>query len=518
MKEKYNILKKENIYLAIILLIGAILRIYKLGSKSFWFDETIEATVITSSFDTVMGFSSSLATSPPLSHIIFYFWSYLGTSDFTLRLLSALIGIFSIYLVYILSKNLFNKKVGILTALLISISPFHLFYSQEFRMYSLAIFFILLSTYFLIRLLNTNKNKYFIAYIISVLLSLYTHYYTFYFILATNLFFFYKLKTYKVLLKNWLLSNFIIFILFLPWLSIAVRAAMVFSKNNIPILVKLTSPTLFYEILFTLTRIPSVFRSFAIGGVQPYFWNIKILMYVALLIYAFIILKYFISTKDFFKTLKIRLKDKKILFLLFILFVPFVIGAIINPILTLPFNDKYFIMTAFPFYILLVKGIYSFKNPKFRAFLFIILIVISMISIQTYYAYEKPDWRGAAKYVESNSNPNEIVLVSVSWAAIAFKYYYKGDLTVRGIPSDRFNLTDSNLRKNNKINETNVGNIENLIGGYDGVWLIFSRKSRNDPNNLTLKWMDERYQRTELYFAHKPDEFAGIEVYNYKLK
>lgn len=519
----YSLMKKVRVngLLLLIIFLGTFLRVFKLGSKSFWFDEAATALVSRQTFATILNTTINQDSNPGLYYYILHFWLYLGNNEFTLRLLSAIFGIFTIYLIYLIAKDLFNKKIGILSAFIVAISPFHVYFAQELRMYTLVTFLVLLSAYFFIKALKDNKPLYWVWYVIITILAIYTHFYVIYFVVVTNLFFFLSIKRYRKIVKKWTLIQVILLISYIPVIILLFKTMFHYGTKETGIFNSLILTETYFDfgkMIYTFIRIPSIFRSFAFGVNTPYFFNFRILTYTAMIIIALIFLKQFTSKKSFLKNFKAKLKDERIAFLLIILFFPILITVFLTSILKVPFNDKYFLMFSFPYYILIANGIFTFRNHKLKLLLLSFIVLSSFIHLNVYYNFEKPDWRGATKYIESNSNPNDIILISVSWEAISFKHYYNGNLTVRGLPSDKFDLLDPNIRRDNKINETNVRTIENLVKDYDNAWLIFSRKPRYDPYNLTLKWMDEYYQRSELYFAHKPDEFSGIIVYNYKLK
>jgi len=78
----------------------------------------------------------------------------------SLRSLSILFGILTIYAGYLFVKEAFqNEKLAILASLLLAINPFQIQYSLEARMYTLGTFLILLSSYLLVKALNTNKTS-----------------------------------------------------------------------------------------------------------------------------------------------------------------------------------------------------------------------------------------------------------------------------------------------------------------------------------------------------------------------
>jgi uncharacterized membrane protein len=58
-----------------------------------------------------------------------------------------LFGFISIFLIYHLARQLFNRDVGLLSALLMALSLFHIHYSQEARQYALVTLLTLTSSY-----------------------------------------------------------------------------------------------------------------------------------------------------------------------------------------------------------------------------------------------------------------------------------------------------------------------------------------------------------------------------------
>ena len=74
---------------------------------------------------------------PPLYYILLHFWMKLGDNAVTARSLSALTGALTIPAIYWLGRRLAGRDVGLLAALLLALSPFHVRFAQETRMYTL---------------------------------------------------------------------------------------------------------------------------------------------------------------------------------------------------------------------------------------------------------------------------------------------------------------------------------------------------------------------------------------------
>mgnify|MGYP001583965587 FL=1 len=166
--------KKAYVYLLIsILSIGIGLRLYKLGNGSLWFDESLP---LISTGDALKILLSGKFYYPiAYASLVHYYWTIVGNSEFMLRLSSAIFGAASIIALYFLAKLLFNKKAGLFSAFILSISPFHIYYSQELRMYSLISLLSLVSAYCLIKSIRVNKNIYWSGYALFNIINIYVH-------------------------------------------------------------------------------------------------------------------------------------------------------------------------------------------------------------------------------------------------------------------------------------------------------------------------------------------------------
>lgn len=120
---------------------------------------------------------------PPLYfYLVLPFIKIFGLNVWSVRLPSALLGIFSVYLIFLITKLLFvipgstrnpYKYVPHLSALLLAISPWHLQFSRGGWEVNAALFFILLGIYGFLR--GLEKPKYFFVFVISLALSLYAY-------------------------------------------------------------------------------------------------------------------------------------------------------------------------------------------------------------------------------------------------------------------------------------------------------------------------------------------------------
>ena len=85
---------------------------------------------------------------------------FLGVTVFATRFPSAAIGVLAVVATYLLTKELFDKKIALVASLLITISPWHIAASRNAYESDLLIFTITLGTYFFLKGL---KKKYYIT-------------------------------------------------------------------------------------------------------------------------------------------------------------------------------------------------------------------------------------------------------------------------------------------------------------------------------------------------------------------
>lgn len=166
----------------ILLIFSVAIRLISLN-QSLWLDEAISANVAKNySYSQIVTQFSPHDFHPPLYYLTLKSWSSIfGYSEIGLRSLSVLFALFTIILIYL--------HFGIWPALLLSLNPLFLYYSQEARMYSMVAFFVFFA------FLAFRKNKP-IVYYIFTFLSLFTFYGSIFFFASVSLYFLIK-KDYK---------------------------------------------------------------------------------------------------------------------------------------------------------------------------------------------------------------------------------------------------------------------------------------------------------------------------------
>lgn len=129
-------------FLIAITLLALALRLYKLGEWSFWVDEVATVNRAHGHFnlETIISYWP-----PPISVILTGgVLHVLGTNEWSARLIPTLVGVISIPILYFPIKRLLGPVVALISGLIIALSTWHLYWSQNARFYtSLLLFYTL---------------------------------------------------------------------------------------------------------------------------------------------------------------------------------------------------------------------------------------------------------------------------------------------------------------------------------------------------------------------------------------
>ncbi len=159
--------------------LAAALRFATLGVQAYHHDEIVTASrVLRDGFWHAMdavGFSES---APPLYYVLAWLWTQVtGTGELGLRSLSALAGVATVPVAYLLGVELRSRRAGIAAAALVAVNPMLLWYSQEGRAYALFALLTALSLLYFVRALDRGRRRDLLAWGIVSALALATHYF-----------------------------------------------------------------------------------------------------------------------------------------------------------------------------------------------------------------------------------------------------------------------------------------------------------------------------------------------------
>ena len=455
-------------------------------NQSLWLDEAIGALAVRdlNYRDLIFSFLK-VDNHPPLYYFILKTWtSLLGYSEFSLRLPSILFGVGTIYLTFIIARKMIGKVLNplpIIATILIATSQFHIYYSQEARMYSMAAFFASLSIYSFLYLIGDEKVsiKYWILYSFSITCLVFTDYMPIFLLPVFWVYAFFRKKDLSWWIR-FILSYLPLFAMGMIWLPIfyAQSQGGRWLLEILPAWKGVAGGANFKEAALIWTK-------FTLGRIS--FYNKK--FYYSLI---------FISSIPFLISLLIAFRKRKEMILFWLwLIIPLILGFIASFAFPAFIYFRYlYIIPAF--YILLAWGIYNLTNFKLKVLITFCLIFINLFSWFLYVKeplQQREHWREAVGFIENNAKNSDIVIFDYPEPFAPYRWYAKGKVKAIGV-------TDSIVANAGKTTEIT----ENAIKDRNGVYYFEYLRDLSDPKQVVEKALDDRGFTIETIY----DFFPGV--------
>lgn len=516
---------------ALLVLVSFFTRAVSLEAQSLWRDEVDALRFATASVGDILENFTRPGWNGPLYYLLLRGWIALGgTSEFAMRFLSLLFGVLAIPLVYALGRRLFNSSVGIISALLVTTSPYLVWYSQEVKMYTLVVVLTLLAIYSLRRALEGGGWPWWSAQIATTSLASYSH------ILAALLIpvqVLLALAWWPLTRKRWRGGLISLACLTLPYLPLAAwQAPLAFRARETGF-----HPYSLKEMIVILLNgwsagitgwrsswAAALTGSLAAGGLIRAVAPATVLRG---------------SDKGLARPAALRDAVVMLTWLALPLLCVWLI-SLRQPL----FTDRYLIWSAPAFYLLAALGLTAIikANHWFRWIVAPLLgVVLAVNGINLWQQATTPiksDFRSAAAYVASHQERGEATKPPSSEANAGYTVYLPiaeggqpgfQDLIIFQIPYGRYTfdyyfpfetypLTEG-LYTNHRSpdggymmdEEQAARRMREMTSGYDKAWLVASEVSLWDERNLVQRWLDDQAQRVEE--AH----FKRVAVYCYEL-
>jgi uncharacterized membrane protein len=426
----------NKVHILLITITALFFRFFMLGSQSLWMDEAM--VYLQTKGDSIFVVYSKVFSHGghigPFFHILNYLFSLLfGYSEWALRAPSAIYGTVSVVLVYKIAQELKNNRIALLSSILLAISPVHVWYSQEARMYSLWIMLILFTVLIFIKILRAQKLSLWILFAVFASLSLWTFLNSVFVFFALGLYLLIFIKRYKRELYFYCVCIFVVFTSYfpgiIPWLT----------KGHVAIISTIGSPraTTIFDILYTffvfnvgttfgpsLITIRALLKQF---GATSTAWRIMsqygFLVIPSMLTYGCMFLY------SVYKAAAKR-KIENNIFILVIFFVPMImIFGLTLFSNSLTFNVRY-TLCSLPFYVILLSAALDGLSTWKKWTVFSCMVFFSMFSLFSHYfkhEYSKIDFRSVVKYLNNTMADNDNAMVIHEGANLLLKYYDQTD-------------------------------------------------------------------------------------------
>lgn len=459
----------------LILTLGLVVRLISIN-QSLWLDEAIGALVVKEqNYRQILTQFPKSDNHPPLYYLTLKAWTDIfGYSEISLRMPSVIFGVLTIWVTYLIGKSYSRgKKVKFaeVAALLIATSQFHIYYSQEARMYSLAAFLAAVSFFFFLR-------ERWIPFSILLTALVFTDYVT---VFLLPVFWVYALS--KKLDRNWWirfgLAHLPLSILGLLWLPMFLQQA----ERGRWLLATLPG----WKAIAggaTLKQAILVWMKFVLGRVS--FFN-KVIYYSLVII----------SSIPFIIVLIRSFIDREKIKLLWIwLLLPLLLGFGIS------FWFPAFIYFRFTyiipaFYLVAAWGVYQIETKKIKIALLLILLLVNLSGWFIYLFdvnQQREEWRQAVKFVEIKAKTKDAVIFDFPEPFAPYRWYARGTVSAYG-------ATDSISASLDSYDKT-----KKLIAEKEGVYYFEYLYDLTDPNRYVEKSLiDSEFKAVDQF-----SQFPGI--------
>ena len=473
--------------LVVILLLACSLRFYQLGAQSLWNDEGTSVAVAQRDLATIARDAAN-DIHPPLYYWLLSGWVRLfGISETAVRSFSALLGVALVALTFALGRRLAGPWIGLAAAFLSAIDPFQVYYSQEARMYILLAVLTASTMLALVRVIQGASWLPWIALILLEAAGLYTHYSFVFVLLALNLAAVLWLvqagRRARGLeqVLNWVLSQTAVILLYLPWLSTAVRQVTTWpSPGRSTAFFSALADTWRWlvfgptvetsEALFPLlvAAILTAIGLWALGrhnrwsaGLLALWLGLPVFLMFSLGLYREAYLKFLLVTTP-------------------------ALGLLMAGGLTCesPILSRNAQRSARITYYALRSAVYL-----------LILLLPTARALHQLYAdpsYARDDYRSIAAYIQVTGRNGDAILLNAPGQKEVFEYYYQGNLPVYPLPEDRPlepEATESALLA--------------LAQPGARVFAVLWATGESDPERFIESWLDEHtYKALDTWYGN----------------
>ncbi|MBM3860979.1 MAG: hypothetical protein FJ395_15215 [Verrucomicrobia bacterium] len=199
--------KKSWLLLVLVLALAA--RLFHAGDRVLWFDEAVSLLIAKASIPDI------IAAAPDDTHSPFYYLMlhFLPRGELVARGFSALCGVLTVALVFLIGRKFGGATAGAISAGLMALCPLHVWYSQEVRMYALQTLLVTASWWLLFLALDSRCWRCWTAYAVAAALSLYAQYTSAFALVAQGI---YVLWFRRDEVRPWLLAQAGVALLFAP--------------------------------------------------------------------------------------------------------------------------------------------------------------------------------------------------------------------------------------------------------------------------------------------------------------
>jgi len=474
--------------LAIILLLAIGLRVFGLQEQSLSSDELLELDIAKSSVHEIIHKSDGF---PPLYHLLLHGWLKLFNNDMAARWLSMLLGSLAVFSLWKITPWLDDTKSRLRATLLLAISPFHIWYSQEARAYPLYFLAALLAVGFFGRALQTNRRRDWTAYGLACIAGIFTHYF-FVILMVIHAVVLLTQKRRWHDLKRALLAHGSVALCLLPATGLLLDD---FAYQTTTILSRIpfnfvTLGYTFFSFMAGYAVGPSIRELHSMSSSQAIFAALPWLIIIA----SGVLVLFFNSRRE----LHNKMWWQRIAVWLLL---PVLLCGMLAETIVVSFKLQYVLWASILLLLWLGRAIASSfgrKSTKLAVAFFCLLFAFSLYNRRFEAAYQNDDAKALASYLETQTDQQTPIFVMACYMTEPLRYYLGEGWRIYPLP-------DAGHQAQH-LKEV-LQALEPHCVSSARFWLVYTRAFHGDPTGkFKLAVLENQLARPRA-------EFAGIELF-----
>ncbi|MCC7355751.1 MAG: glycosyltransferase family 39 protein [Anaerolineae bacterium] len=486
----------------LILLLAFALRSHHLGAQSLWYDETVSVHLASKSLPDLVAHTAG-DIHPPGYYVLLHLWLRLtGTTpglEFLTAFLSLWFGVGIVALSMAIARRLYDARAATLAGLLAAVNPFHIWYSQEVRMYTLGAALGLVCLLAVLRLFSGERRTrwWWFAYVIAATIGLYTLYYIGFLLVTFNLWALLLLrsKADRTALRNWIFAQLVVLMLYAPWLPVLWRQA---TQPPVP-------P---WRILTSLAKVLVESATALAAGQSLPLPAAALPLVLALALYGLGLAR---LPRSRAALLFLHTWGSLLLILLFSYFTPL-------------YHVRYTFTYAPPFLIVVAAGLARVRPRVLSIAAASALLIAAAVSLRAFWyspIYAADDHRTAVQFLADRWRPGDAVLVNAGYAYSALVTYWPEGIGWRGRLTDPARQT-ANEKEGTFLLQTGTVDgapslgwgsptsdfyampqaeakaaLAALFARVPRVWVYRIYDTVTDPDGVLRTWLDEHGREFE---------------------
>ena len=441
----------DRVWTLAIILIAFGLRVYRLGDQSLWFDEAFtwwtSAVVLPADF---VPFLLPYGAYTPTFYLMMRGVAAISTSEFVLRFPALIFGVLSIPAIERVGRRVGGPTVGQIAALLLAINPFHVWWSQDARMYTMMAFFALVAMDGFMRAMDGKGWRRSIVASAAAYLTLYLTLFVGYIQLVWWL---PRFRRHARRFRHWFASHFVAILPLVPWFILYLSQPV----RGLAAVGWIPKPSIIAPLLTVW--------NFTSADIDT--WSLPVIV-IAVVVAVVAVLG-----------IRSRLRWRSLL-LAWLLVPP--LSAWVLSLRVPSYLDRYFAFSQFPWLIIVALGLTTLRSRRvawIAGGLIAGLMLTNTLRLHLDPAYAKEDWRDAAAILNTQVQAGDRIGVQDAETSVGLRYYYRGAEPLQPIEITR-----------------QPDRLDQLAADANRVWLVY-RSNLESNHRLTKSLPFDVFTQTD---------------------